>query len=139
MFDVDIAISVSISTSEFGFWFQFRASEFRFRIGIPILVPDSKCSFGGKVWRWKQSQSGLGQGISSLRWDAKIEKFDTKTKFKKQTNGSVRCRNLRSIEWYQKHMCKFRETIPLRSRHNKPRIFFMVMMGIKRIPFRCRF
>jgi hypothetical protein len=36
----------------------------------------------------------------SLRWDAKIEKFDTKTKFKKQTNGSVRCMSLRSIEWY---------------------------------------
>jgi hypothetical protein len=30
------------------------------------------------------------------------EKFNTKTKFKKQTNGSIMCRNLRSIEWYQK-------------------------------------
>jgi hypothetical protein len=37
-----------------------------------------------------------------------------KTKFKKQTNCSIRCRKLRSIEWYQKS----RETIPLRSRPN---------------------
>jgi hypothetical protein len=27
--------------------------------------------------------------VSSLRWDAKMEKFDTKTKFKKFTNGSI--------------------------------------------------
>jgi hypothetical protein len=32
-------------------------------------------------------------------------------------NTAIRCRNLRAIEWYryQKHMCKSRETIPLRS------------------------
>jgi hypothetical protein len=45
---------------------------------------------------------GLGQGKLTIRWDEKIEKFDTKTKFKKQTNGSIRGKNLRSIEWYQK-------------------------------------
>jgi hypothetical protein len=46
----------------------------------------------------------LGQGklTSLLRWDVKMDKFDMKTKFKKQRNGSIRCRNLRSIEWYQK-------------------------------------
>jgi hypothetical protein len=44
--------------------------------------------------------------VSSLRCDAKIKKFDTKMKFKKQMNGSFRCRNLRSIEWYQKTYVK---------------------------------
>jgi hypothetical protein len=53
--------------------------------------------------------------VSSLRWDAKIVKFDTKTNYEKQTNFSIRCGNLRSIEWYRKHtsMCKSCETIPL--------------------------
>jgi hypothetical protein len=38
----------------------------------------------------------------SSRRDAKIKKFDTKTKFKKQKNMLPKGRNLRSIEWYQK-------------------------------------
>jgi hypothetical protein len=36
--------------------------------------------------------------ICSLRRDAKIEKFDTKTKFCKQTGGSIRCRNVISVD-----------------------------------------
>jgi hypothetical protein len=41
------------------------------------------------------------------------KKLDMKTKFKSQTNTLRMCRNFRSIDWYQKHMCKSRETIPL--------------------------
>jgi hypothetical protein len=52
--------------------------------------------------------------ISSLLEDVKIEKFDTKTKLKKQANSSVTGRNFRFIEWYtKKHMCISRETIHL--------------------------
>jgi hypothetical protein len=36
-------------------------------------------------------------------------------KIRHETNVSIRCRNLRSIEWYQKHLCKSRKTILLRT------------------------
>jgi hypothetical protein len=36
-----------------------------------------------------------------------------KTNFLKQKNQLLICRNVRSIEWHQKHTTKSRETIPL--------------------------
>jgi hypothetical protein len=44
----------------------------------------------------------------------KNRKIRHKTKFKKQMNGSIRCMNSRSIEYYQKYVCKSGETFPLR-------------------------
>jgi hypothetical protein len=49
----------------------------------------------------------------SLRTDAKIEKFDRKTKFQKQMNPLLMWINFRSTEWHQKYTTKSRETIPL--------------------------
>jgi hypothetical protein len=62
-----------------------------------------------KFCRWKLSQSGLINFLwktnekylaieprTTLR--CKNKKFDTKTKFKKHTNGSIRCGNFRSID-----------------------------------------
>jgi hypothetical protein len=45
--------------------------------------------------------------------DTKIEKFDMKTKFKKQKNMLPKDRNFRFIDCYQKHTSKSRETILL--------------------------
>jgi hypothetical protein len=59
------------------------------------------------------------------RWDAKIEKFDMKTKFKKQANMLLNGSKLRSIDWYQKHTgtSKSRETIPLKNQYSKRQQF----------------
>jgi hypothetical protein len=50
------------------------------------------------VWGCKE----LRTRVSSLRRDAKIKKFDTKTKFHKQSNTLRTCTNFTSIDWYKK-------------------------------------
>jgi hypothetical protein len=44
--------------------------------------------------------------LSSLHWDVKMEKFDMKTKFREQSNGSISCRNLWMV--LKKYMWKSR-------------------------------
>jgi hypothetical protein len=61
--------------------------------------------------------TGLGQGkLTTLRCENRKIRHENEI-LKKQTNGSIKCRNLRSIQWYQKHMCKSRETISLKENH----------------------
>jgi hypothetical protein len=44
---------------------------------ISYVKPTEKSSLWAPEWNW----------VSSLRWDAKIKKFDTETKFRQQTKG----------------------------------------------------
>jgi hypothetical protein len=75
-------------------------------------------------WRWKQSQSGSCLWVPD--WDripdlltvvahyGKIRKSKNLTRkrnLKSKRTALWGGRNLRSIEWYQTHMCKSRETI----------------------------
>jgi hypothetical protein len=93
--------------------------KFRFRVKVPELSLISYVT-PIKKYRTFEPQTGTKSQIcskgklTSLRLEAKIEKFDIKTKFIKEMKGFIRRRNLISIEWYQKHMCKSSKTIPLK-------------------------
>jgi hypothetical protein len=62
---------------------------------------------------------GLGQ-VKLHTLTCENRKIRHENEFKKLTNSFLRCRSLRSIEWYQKHLCKSRETIPLKVLSSKP-------------------
>jgi hypothetical protein len=56
----------------------------------------------------------------SPRPDTKIEKFDTKTNFKKQKTPFLMCRNVRSIELHQKTYHEISWDYPFKgSKHRK--------------------
>jgi hypothetical protein len=68
-------------------------------LGLPVRGYDSSCG--------NSNSPAPFTGVSLLRPDTKIEKFDMKTNFQKQKNPLLMCRNDT-----KKHTTKSRETIP---------------------------